>query len=95
MNFSNRIEAQRQVLQLVNRRNWGTEQLFGLSAKAIERWIAVNRMDPEANLIKLVKSASEKLFFLANRSQEQISEEYKAMSCEIASIAKTIELETN
>ena len=93
--FNNRIAAQRQVLQLVNRRNWGKEELFGLSSNAIDRWVAVNRVDPESQLVKLIKSASAKLFFLANKSQEQVSEEYKIVSSEIASIAKSIDLETN
>ena len=93
--FNNRVAAQRQVLQLVNRRNWGNEELFGLSSNAIERWIVVNRIDPEAPLVKLIKAASATLFFLANKSQEQVSEEYKIASSEIASIARAIELETN
>ena len=93
--FNNRVAARRQVLQLVNRRNWGKEELFGLSSKAIDRWIVVNRIDPEAQLVKLIKIASAKLFFLANKSQEQVSEEYKIVSSEIASLTKTIELETN
>ena len=93
--FNNRVAAQRRILQLVNRRDWEKEELFGLSSKAIERWIVVNRIDPEAQLVKLVKMVSAKLFFLANKSQEQVSEEYTTVSTEIASIARTIELETN
>jgi hypothetical protein len=93
--FNSRIAAQRQVLQLVNRKNWGKEELFGLSRKAIDRWIAVNRIDPESQLVKLIETASAKLFFLANKSQEQISDEYKMVSSEIALITKTIETETN
>jgi hypothetical protein len=92
--FNNRIAAQRQVLQLVNRRNWGKEELFGLSSRAIERWVTANRIDPEAKLVKLIKAVSEKLFFLANKSQEQVSEEYRTVSSEISSIAKSIEIET-
>jgi hypothetical protein len=93
--FNSRITAQRQVLQLVNRKNWGKEELFGLSRKAIDRWIAVNRIDPESQLVKLIETASAKLFFLANKSQEQVSEEYKLASSEIALITRTIETETN
>lgn len=91
--FNNRISAQRQILQLVNRKKRGKEELFGLSNKTIERWISVNRVDPESRLVQLLKTASEKLFFLANKSQEQISEEYKMISREIAAISKMIELE--
>ncbi|MEH2438992.1 hypothetical protein [Nostoc sp.] len=91
--FNNRIAAQRQVLQLVNRKKWEKEELLGLSSKAIERWISVNRIDPESRLVELVKTASAKLFFLANKSQEQISENYKIISKEIAVISQTIEQE--
>ncbi|MGF2039914.1 MAG: hypothetical protein RMZ43_032215 [Nostoc sp. CmiVER01] len=91
--FNNRIAAQRQVLQLVNRKKWQKEELLGLSSKAIERWISVNRIDPESRLVELVKTASAKLFFLANKSQEQISENYKMISEEIAVISQTIEQE--
>jgi len=91
--FSNRIEAQRHVLQLVNRNKWKKEELFGLSSKAIERWISVNFVDPESRLVQLVKESAAKLFFLANKSQEQITDEYKAMSKEIAAIAKALERE--
>lgn len=91
--FNNRIAAQRQVLQLVNRKKWKKEELLGLSSKAIERWISVNRIDPESRLVELVKTASAKLFFLANKSQEQISEDYKMISKEIAVITQTIEQE--
>ena len=91
--FNNRIAAQRQVLQLVNRKKWEKEELLGLSTKAIERWTSVNRIDPESRLVELVKTASGKLFFLANKSQEQISEDYKMISKEIAVISQTIEQE--
>jgi hypothetical protein len=91
--FNNRIAAQRHVLQLVNRTKLQREELFGLSSKAIERWILANLINPESRLVQLVKEASAKLFFLANKSQEQITEEYKTMSAEIAAIAKEIEME--
>lgn len=91
--FSNRIEAQRHVLQLVNRNKWEREELFGLSSKAIERWVSVNLVDPESRLVQLVKESAAKLFFLANKSQEQITDEYKAKANEIADIAKAIEIE--
>ena len=91
--FNNRIAAQRHVLQLVNKNKYGKEELFGLSSKAIERWIAINLINPESRLVQLVKVASAKLFFLANKSQEQVSDEYKTISNEIAAITKAIESE--
>lgn len=91
--FNNRIKAQRRILQLVNCKKWKKEELLGLSSKAINRWVSVNCIDPESRLVELVRTASGKLFFLANKSQEQISEEYKMTSEEIVSISKIIELE--
>jgi len=91
--FNDRITAQRQIVQSVNRTAWEREELFGLSNSAIERWILANRIDPETRLVKLIRTASAKLFFLANKSQEQISEEYKAVSGEISSIARELEVE--
>jgi hypothetical protein len=91
--FNNRVAAQRHVLQVVNRKGWEKEELFGLSRKAIERWCGINRIDPQSRLVSLVESASSRLFFLANKSQEQVSEEYMATSSEIASITSAIECE--
>ena len=91
--FNNRIAAQRKILQLVNGRSSGSEELFGLSQKAIDRWVFANHTDFESRLVCLIKKASEKLFFLANKSQEQVSEEYKSVSTEIESIYKSIEIE--
>ena len=91
--FNNRIAAQRSILQLLNRNQWEAEDLFGLSAKAVDRWVSVNRVDPNSRLVKLVKDAAAKLFFLANKSQEQISEEYRAVSYEIAGVRDAIAIE--
>ena len=91
--FNNRIAAQRQILEVVNRRRIRKEELFSLSIRAIERWISVNRLDPESRLVKLLKAASAKLFFLANRSQEQITEDYKAASRDISAILRSIKQE--
>lgn len=91
--FSNRIEAQRQILRIVNRRSWGGEQLFSLSSKAISRWVDINRLDASAQMVCLVTAAAEKLFFLANKSQEQVSEDYRATSIAIAAIASLLETE--
>ena len=90
--FKNRMAAQRQILELVNRKQRG-EELFGLSSKAIERWVAVNAIDSNSNLVELIKIASGKLFFLANKSQEQISEDYQSTSREIAGVTNAIGVE--
>lgn len=91
--FNDRIAAQRHILQLINKKKWVKEELFGLSSKAIDRWVSVNIVNPEAKLVRLIREAAEKLFFLANKSQEQVSDEYKAMTKDIAGIAKAIEME--
>ena len=91
--FQNRMAAQRQILRLVNRRENQKEELFGLSSQAIERWATVNAISPNSKLAFLIKVASKKLFFLANKSQEQISEDYRATSREIADLTSLIEAE--
>jgi hypothetical protein len=91
--FNNRVAAQRHVLQVVNRKQWEAEELFGLSRRAITRWTEVNHIASNSPLVSLVEKASAKLFFLANKSQEQVSEEYRATAGEIALLAKAIEFE--
>jgi hypothetical protein len=93
--FSNRIAAQRAILATVNAGIWA-EELFGLSSKAIERWAMSNRLDPASRLLDLVTEASKQLLFLANRSQEQISDEYVRTSASIATLHEEIrgEIET-
>lgn len=91
--FNNRIAAQRAILHTVNQGDSFTEELFGLSRKAIDRWILANHIDSDSRLVRLINEASGKLFFLANKSQEQVSEEYKAVSTEIEHLYKMIEVE--
>jgi hypothetical protein len=91
--FNNRIAAQRAILQVLNGKKWGQEELFGLSRKAINRWVSVNRIDPDSKLVNLIKEASARLFFLANKSQQQISDEYTAITEEIAALRDAIESE--
>jgi hypothetical protein len=81
--FNDRMSAQRSILQLINREHWPSEELFGLSSRAIDRWVAANKIDDQSPLIKLVQSVSEKLFFLANKSQEQISDQYKSARADV------------
>jgi len=87
--FKDRINAQREVLEIVNRQP-ANEELFGLSSKAIERWISVNHLDPNSDLVRLIRTISGRLFFLANKSQEQITEEYQGVASEIASLTARI-----
>jgi hypothetical protein len=90
--FTNRISAQREILKTINSQPQ-REELFGLSSKAIDRWIAVNDVNNESCLVQLIKDASAKLFFLANKSQEQITEEYEELASEIELLHVRIEQE--
>jgi hypothetical protein len=89
--FNNRMDAQRNVLEVINRKQSNKEELCGLSNKAIERWIAVNRLNPESDICRTLFTISEKLFFLATKSQEQVSEKYKLLSYEIAQLQHNLE----
>jgi len=91
--FNDRIAAQRAILRIINRRRWECEELFGLSSKAIDRWVAVNGIKPSSPIVTLVREVSAKLFFLANRSQEQISDDYQAVSGEITALRGAIQAE--
>ena len=90
--FNSRIEAQRRVVQIVNSKPW-SEELFGLSSKAIQRWIAANRVEPSSPIVPLIKGAAAELFFLADQSQDQISPEYISAAQKVAEIASSLELQ--
>lgn len=87
--FNNRIAAQRDILRNVNERAWG-EELFGLSSGAIDRWANANQIEQEAVLLLLIRQAAERLFFLANKSQEQITEDYRMLCDEVADLTAKI-----
>ena len=89
--FNNRIDAQREVLNLVNGRQW-KEELYGLSSGAIDRWARVNGIGPSSDLLCYIQEAASKLFFLANKSQEQITAEYLLLSVEVSELIKRIAL---
>jgi len=88
--FNNRIDAQRQVLRVVNAHQF-VEELLGLSRKAIERWLDVNRVKPSEDVATLLFDISSKLFFLSCKSQEQVTEEYGLLSVEIRSLRVSLE----
>lgn len=88
--FNNRIAAQRDILAAVNRASW-REELFGMSSGALDRWIRCNNVDANSNLARLLVEAASKLFFLANKSQEQVTDEYKLRSLEVLDLTRRIE----
>ena len=88
--FNNRIAAQRRILRLVNGSHDLEEELFGLSSGALERWARVNGFDERTKLLVLLKQAATRLFFLSNKSQEQITDEYQSLSAEVDSLTEQI-----
>lgn len=85
--FNNRMDAQRKIIQLVNQSQKGkNEELYGLSKNAIERWISKNNISCTSDISILLFEISQKLFFLSNKSQEQVSAEYKLLSSEVAQL---------
>ncbi|MDA8327676.1 MAG: hypothetical protein M0Z83_01760 [Betaproteobacteria bacterium] len=89
--FNNRIAAQREILLGVNSGVW-QEELFGLSSGAIDRWMSANRLDSDSNLVSLTRQVADKLFFLSNKSQEQVTEDYKLLSNEVSALTVQIKL---
>lgn len=87
--FNNRIAAQRDILRNVNTVAW-SEELFGLSSGAIDRWANANRIEQGSVLLSLIRQAAERLFFLANKSQEQITEDYRLLCDEVADLTARI-----
>lgn len=89
--FNNRMDTQRKILQLVNGQTKYKEELCGLSKKAIERWTSENNVAPDQEIVKILVNISEKLFFLANKSQEQITDDYQSISIEISNLRDNLQ----
>ncbi|WP_394995577.1 hypothetical protein [Emticicia sp.] len=84
--FLNRITAQRQVINIVNQEKKLSFPLIGLSLKSIERWKNENSISDDAEILMVINLISSKLFFLANKSQEQITNEYKLLSKNVSEL---------
>lgn len=78
--FNNRMDAQREFLKAINVVEWRAEPLVALSRGAIDRWISVNQLPAKDAIVLLVEEAGDALYFLANKSQEQVSSEYQDAS---------------
>ena len=91
--FNNRINAQRDALKIVNGSGLFIESLLSLTEKAIDRWSKNNKLDAHDPIIALLKSMSGTLFFLANKSQEQVTEDYKVLSDKVSTQLYDLELE--
>jgi hypothetical protein len=91
--FNNRISAQRDALKIVNGSGLFVESLLSLTERAIDRWSRNNKVDTNDPTIILLKSMSGTLFFLANKSQEQVTEDYKVLSNKVSMQLYNLELE--
>jgi hypothetical protein len=90
--FSDRMDAQRAVLKQINQAEWPREELFALSEDAIQRWVLVNRLGDDDEVVKLAREAGDALLFLANASQEQISPEYASRVSNVTAILRRLRL---
>lgn len=90
--FNNRIAAQRDVLLAVNSAHW-SEELYGMSSGALDRWVQANSLNKGSKLVSLLVEIAGKLFFLANKSQEQVTAEYRLQSSEVSELTEAIRLE--
>jgi len=91
--FNNRITARRTALKIVNGSGLFSESLLSLTEKAIDRWLKNNSVDAHNNIVQLLKSLSSTLFFLANKSQEHVTEDYKILSEKVNKQLSDLELE--
>ncbi|AXU94606.1 hypothetical protein CI789_04750 [Erwinia persicina] len=91
--FSNRIKAQREALKVVNGSGLFSEPLLSLTEKAIDRWSNNNNLSNTDRSILLLKEMSGILFFLANKSQEQVTEDYKILSKRVSDQLSKLEIE--
>ena len=92
--FNNRIELQREVIKIVNKIGF-ENHITGLSDDAIKRWLSDNRLAKNSDLTILIYEIASKLFFLANKSQEQITDSYKKLSSDVSGLVEKLRLETN
>jgi UV DNA damage repair endonuclease len=89
--FNNRMDAQRKIIEMVNLSPKNRkEELCGLSKNAIERWLNINSVSYEGEIGILLFQISQKLFFLSNKSQEQVSDDYKLLSFEVQQLQQKL-----
>jgi hypothetical protein len=84
------MDAQRAILKQINQVTWPREELFALSEEAIQRWLSVNRLGEDYEIVKLAREAGDALLFLANASQEQVSPEYVSRTANVTAILERI-----
>jgi hypothetical protein len=77
------MAAQRRLLRTVNSADCWREKLAGISIDAIERFARINSLAASDDVVQLLTSAAKRLQCLATKSQEQLTEEYADLGCEI------------
>lgn len=87
--FNNRIDIQRDVIKAVNNGRFDI-QISGLSSKAIMRWASDNGLECTDIIVEKLLKISERLSFLATKSQEQITEDYKSLSIDVSDKLKEL-----
>lgn len=79
--FNSRVDLQREVIKILNKSDF-KNQLNGLSKPAIDIWFVNNNVTNDL-LKNCLITISEKLFFIANKSQDQVTEEYKDLQISV------------
>lgn len=79
--FQNRVNLQRQIIVLINNKLKFNEPLASLSYGCISRWKNTNSQVLNQTY-EILLDLSNKVLFLATKSQEQITEEYAFKSSE-------------
>lgn len=92
--FQNRVNLQRQVIALINKRLKFSEPLASLSYGCINRWKNTNNQVLNQTY-EILLDLSNKVLFLATKSQEQITEEYAFKSSEAVSQIEALEMHIN
>lgn len=88
--FENRVNLQRRVITLINRKLKFSEPLASLSNSCINRWKSKNsKVTDETH--QLLLELSNKILFLATKSQEQITDEYAFKSLEAVKMVEELE----
>ena len=91
--LSSRVEAQRQILKVVNSRDWSGEQLFAMTTAAIQRWASTNGLDASTAVVKLLHSASAQIFVMANHSDDPIAGTYALSKQRVVVLARKVQEE--
>ncbi len=92
--FQNRVNLQRQIIVLVNKKLKFNEPLASLSYGCINRW-KNNNNKVLSQTYEILLDLSSKVLFLATKSQEQITEEYAYKSSEAVKKIQILENHIN